>query len=72
MGKIQIGHAYCIKCKTVRAMKESHMERYKNGMPVEKGLCVHCGCRITRMMSKEDLLVYEVNEQKGSEEGDPD
>ena len=63
-----IGTGYCIKCKIVRKMTGAHMERYKNGAPVEKGKCVMCGTNISRMMSKEHVVIYEM---KGSEEGDP-
>jgi len=35
--------AYCVKCRTMREMKEPRDETTKNGRPIIKGKCTVCG-----------------------------
>jgi hypothetical protein len=42
--------AYCLKCKAMREMKESHQTTLKNNRPALQGQCVVCGTKITRIL----------------------
>lgn len=46
---------YCVKCKEKgREMKDIKVGQTKKGGYIAKGACVVCGCKMCRMMSKED------------------
>ena len=48
--------AYCIRCKEKVELIEGKLDYYKNGTPVEKGKCVKCGCKLVRILTKEERL----------------
>ena len=39
-------HAYCVKCKTKREIKNASKVVLKNGRPATKGECPVCGCKM--------------------------
>ena len=58
-----MGLAYCIKCKAKVAVKEGKMTYYSNGTPVEMGLCVQCGSKVNRILSKEERIALRENQK---------
>ncbi len=59
------GLVYCIKCKAKVEMKDGVFSYYKNGTPVEKGICVICGSKVTRMLSKEEREALKAKQMIG-------
>jgi len=43
---------YCVKCKKKREMKNVSMTKTKKGVPMAKGICSVCGCKMCRMGGK--------------------
>jgi RNase P subunit RPR2 len=41
--------AYCMKCRTMREMKNSEKITMKNGRPATKGTCPVCGTKIFKI-----------------------
>ncbi|MCS7001453.1 MAG: DUF5679 domain-containing protein [Dehalococcoidia bacterium] len=41
--------AYCVKCKTKRAMRDSKQVTMKNGKPATEGVCPECGTKMFRI-----------------------
>ena len=41
--------AYCMKCKKKREMISVHKMETKRGVPMSKGKCKTCGCKMCRM-----------------------
>lgn len=64
--KMAPGEAYCVKCRTGKQIQNRVFARYKNNMPVEKGTCVDCGTKLTRMLNKQEALQYELLNAEGS------
>ena len=69
-----MGQAFCIRCKQKVAVMEGRLAYYSNGTPVEKGTCEKCGCKVTRMLKKEERLALrenqKLNEEPTSEESE--
>jgi len=42
-------HAYCVKCRTKREMKEPKAVTMKNGRPGTRGICPVCGTKMFRI-----------------------
>ena len=41
--------AYCVKCRTKRAMKNAKAITMKNGKPATQGVCPVCGTKMFRI-----------------------
>ena len=44
--------AYCVKCKTKRAMKNTSKVTMKNGRQALKGTCSNCGTGMYKILGK--------------------
>lgn len=67
-----MGIGYCIKCKKKVALLEGKLAYYKNGTPVEKGMCSVCGSKVARIYSKaerEELKRHGVPIEERQEDG---
>lgn len=42
--------AYCMKCKTTRAMKDAQEVTMDNGRRAAKGTCPECGTKMTKFL----------------------
>ncbi len=40
---------YCMKCRTMREMKETKVVTMKNGRPATQGVCPVCGTKMFRI-----------------------
>lgn len=58
---------YCIKCKKKTELKDGQMAYYKNGTPVEKGICSVCGSKVTRILSKQEREALKAKQQAGTQ-----
>lgn len=45
--------AYCVKCRTQRAMKNAREVTLDNGRRAVKGVCEVCGTNMTRFLPSE-------------------
>jgi hypothetical protein len=43
----------CMRCKESREMKDIKMSQTKRGTFMAKGACVKCGCKMAKILSKE-------------------
>ena len=43
----------CMRCKTNREMKDYKLEKTKRGTFMAKGTCVKCGCKMAKILSKD-------------------
>jgi hypothetical protein len=43
--------AYCVKCKSKRAMANAEVVQMKNGRPAAKGSCAVCGTGMYKILS---------------------
>jgi len=41
--------AYCVKCKTKRAISEAKQITMKNGRPATEGKCPECGTKVFKI-----------------------
>ena len=46
--------AYCVKCKTMRPMKEGRAIFMANGRPAAEGRCVECGTKLFKIGATAD------------------
>lgn len=44
--------AYCVKCKTKRAMNDTKEVTLKNGQPALQGICPVCGTKLNRILPR--------------------
>ena len=51
-----MGVGFCIRCKKKVALINGKLAYYKNGTPVEKGICSVCGSRVARIYTKAERL----------------
>lgn len=47
MSKETIG--YCVKCKKKREMKSVKLTKTSRGVPMAKGICSSCGCKMCKI-----------------------
>lgn len=50
--------ARCMKCRAQKEMKDITMVRTKKGGYMAKGICTECGCKMCKIMSKDNALQY--------------
>ncbi len=41
--------AYCVRCKKKTEMKDEEKSKTKKGVPMTKGICSVCGCKMCRI-----------------------
>jgi hypothetical protein len=59
---------YCIKCKEKVEVTDGKLIYYKNGTPVESGKCSKCGCKLNRMLSKEEKMAIQAQNREINDE----
>ena len=58
---------YCIKCKTKQELKNGTISYYKNGTPVEKGVCAVCGSKVTWILTKAEREALKAKQTTGEQ-----
>ena len=53
---------YCICCRKKVALKDRKLAYYKNGTPVEKGICTECGSKVCRILTREERVALRDNQ----------
>jgi len=56
---------YCIKCKKKTELVDGQMGHYKNGTPVERGICSICKSKISRILTREERKELEHRRNNG-------
>ena len=40
---------YCVRCKKKQEMKDTVLTKTKKGVPMTRGICPVCGCKMCRI-----------------------
>ena len=62
-----MGVGYCIRCKSKVELKDGQLGFYKNGVPVERGKCIKCGCNIARILTTAERAELKAKQQPGEQ-----